>query len=203
MFGHVGFNYGAHVRDQSYTPGRWPILSIMVPELDITVRPKNITVQGYDQQQLNEVCELLENTSTADFRVKDPQPVNTQDVNEKEYKMLVSKALAEIRDGKYTKILSSRFVDLHRLVDMPATLLHGRRASTPARSYIMNHGGFQAAGFSPELVMGVQDEMVVIRREFLHFPTLHLKPRLASPKRWHFRVWQIINASFKSWRLLP
>jgi len=28
MFGQVGFNYGAHVRGQRYTPGRWPILSI-------------------------------------------------------------------------------------------------------------------------------------------------------------------------------
>jgi hypothetical protein len=28
IFGQVGFNYGAHVRGQSYTPGRWPILSI-------------------------------------------------------------------------------------------------------------------------------------------------------------------------------
>jgi salicylate synthetase len=29
IFGQVGFNYGAHARDQSYIPGRWPILSIM------------------------------------------------------------------------------------------------------------------------------------------------------------------------------
>jgi salicylate synthetase len=26
MFGHVGFNYGAHVRGQSYLPGRWDLL---------------------------------------------------------------------------------------------------------------------------------------------------------------------------------
>jgi salicylate synthetase len=161
MFGHVGFNYGAHVGEQSYTPGRWPILSIMVPELEITLGPKDITVQGYDEQQLNEVGEVLKNTSMTDFQVKAPQPVNTQDVNEKEYKMLVTKALAEIRDGKYTKIIASRFVDLHRLVDMPATLLHGRRANTPTRSYIMNHAGFQAVGFSPELVMAVQDDKVL------------------------------------------
>jgi salicylate synthetase len=28
IFGQVGFNFGAHVRGQSYTPGRWPILSV-------------------------------------------------------------------------------------------------------------------------------------------------------------------------------
>jgi salicylate synthetase len=26
MFGHVGFNYGAHVRGQSYFPGRWDLM---------------------------------------------------------------------------------------------------------------------------------------------------------------------------------
>ena len=159
-FGQVGFNYGAHVRDQSYTPGRWPILSIMVPELEITLRPDRVTIQGYDQQQLDEVCEFLKGTSMTPFRVREPHPVNTQ-VNEKEYKTIVSNALAEIIDGKYDKVIVSRAVDLGSLVDMPSTLLHGRRANTPARSYSMSHSGFQATGFSPELVMALQNGIVV------------------------------------------
>lgn len=160
IFGQVGFNYGAHARDQSYSPGRWPILSIMIPELEITLRPDGVTIQGYDQQQLNEVCDFLKSTSVMPFRVPEPRPVNTH-VNGKEYKTLVSKALTEIAEGKYNKVIVSRAVDLGNLVDMPSTLLHGRRGNTPARSYIMSHAGFQATGFSPELVMAVQNGIVV------------------------------------------
>jgi salicylate synthetase len=203
MFGQVGFNYGAHVRGQSYTPGRWPILSIskqsnfclsypellflwarsmsqssnshlvslyyemvcyslglVIPELEITVRPEGIILQGYDEELLTEVCDFLRGTSASSIQIRDTQPVNTQS-NEVEYKGLVSKALKEIRAGKYSKVIASRFVDLDKLVDMPATLLHGRRANNPARSYTLNHGGFQATGFSPELVMAFQKGMVV------------------------------------------
>lgn len=55
IFGQVGFSYGAHVREQSYTPGRWPMLSIMVPELEITLRPEGVTIQGYDQHSMKSV----------------------------------------------------------------------------------------------------------------------------------------------------
>lgn len=94
------------------------------------------------------------------FRVREPRPINTH-VNGKEFKTIVSKALAEIADDKYNKVIVSRAVDLGNLVDMPSTLLHGRRGNTPARSYIMSHAGFQATGFSPELVMAVQNGIVV------------------------------------------
>lgn len=73
----------------------------------------------------------------------------------------VAKAIAEIKTGKYTKVILSRPIDLPAKVDMPATLLHGRLHNTPARTFSMNHAGFQATGFSPELVVSVRDGRVV------------------------------------------
>ncbi len=109
---------------------------------------------------MTEVSDFLKVQSPLNFLARIAQPVSTQQ-NEEEYKILVSKALKEIKAGKYNKIIASRFVDLDRLVYIPATLLHGGRAKNPARSYILNHGGFQATGFSPELVMAFQKGMVV------------------------------------------
>ena len=39
LFGQVGFNYGAHVRGQPYTPGRWPILSISKEPVSCVLYP--------------------------------------------------------------------------------------------------------------------------------------------------------------------
>jgi salicylate synthetase len=132
----------------------------VVPELEITLRPEGITVQGYNEELLTEVCDFLSGTWASSIQVREPQPVNTQ-CNEEEYKVLVSEALKEIKAGKYSKIILSRPVDFEKLVDMSSTLLHGRRANNPARSYALNHGGFQATGFSPELVMAFQNGGVV------------------------------------------
>ena len=71
------------------------------------------------------------------------------------YKTSVASALSEIKSGLYKKIIVSRAVDLKERVDMPATLLRGRRANTPARTFCLNQAGFQATGFSPELVVSV------------------------------------------------
>jgi hypothetical protein len=42
-------------------------VSIMVPELGIALRPDGVTIQGYDQQQLNEVNDFLKSTSLTPF----------------------------------------------------------------------------------------------------------------------------------------
>ncbi|MCZ9349435.1 salicylate synthase [Streptomyces mutabilis] len=41
---------------------------------------------------------------------------------------------------------------------LPATYLAGRRANTPARSYLLDLGGYRAAGFSPETVLEVGED---------------------------------------------
>lgn len=44
---------------------------------------------------------------------------------------------------------------------MSATLLWGRRANTPARTFSFRHQGYEATGFSPELVMLLENGKLV------------------------------------------
>jgi salicylate synthetase len=132
----------------------------MVPITEVTIEPHYITVRGHSDQQMDEVCKFLKGTVTHAYHVSPPRPVNTHQ-KEDEYKALVSEALADIRAEEYNKIIVSRAINLDQRVDMPSTLLHGRRHNTPARTFIMNHAGFQATGFSPELVMSVHNGIVL------------------------------------------
>jgi salicylate synthetase len=43
---------------------------------------------------------------------------------------------------------------------MPSTLRHGRSFNSPARSFLLKHGQFEATGFSPELVTFVENGIV-------------------------------------------
>ncbi|HEX5741236.1 MAG TPA: salicylate synthase, partial [Pilimelia sp.] len=71
------------------------------------------------------------------------------------YRAAVAAAVRRIRDGGYDKVILSRLVEVGVPVDLPATYLAGRRANTPARSYLLRWGGWEAAGFSPEVVVQV------------------------------------------------
>jgi salicylate synthetase len=73
----------------------------------------------------------------------------------------VAHGITEIKSGKYDKIILSRAIDLEEEVDMVGTLLEGRHRNTPKRSFAISHAGYQATGFSPELVMALQNGRVV------------------------------------------
>ncbi|KAE8353678.1 ADC synthase [Aspergillus coremiiformis] len=158
VFGQVGFNYAAHIRGQTYTPGQWPLLSLMVPRVRVRLDRDSVEVNGSDEREVEDLRALLK--SGVDIaRAVRSQSVDTMDFSG-QYTAQVERALAEMQAGLYTKVILSRIVELTDSVDIPATLLCGRGANIPARTFSLNHAGFRAMGFSPELVMSVQDGMV-------------------------------------------
>ncbi|KAE8152565.1 ADC synthase [Aspergillus avenaceus] len=157
IHGQAGFNYAAHIRGLEYSPGHWPLLSMMVPRIEITIHQEYITVTGFNNEEVKELCSLM--VDEPSIKPTSPQVIDTQSGG-KDYTYRVSQALAEISEDKYTKVILSRAVDIQERVEMPATLLQGRRSNNPARSFSFSHGGLQATGFSPELVLSVHDRKV-------------------------------------------
>jgi salicylate synthetase len=70
-------------------------------------------------------------------------------------------ALSDIAQGRYGKVIPSRALEIEGKIDMPATLLAGRHANDPARTFPISHGGYRATGFSPELVLSVDNGKVM------------------------------------------
>ncbi|KAF9888043.1 hypothetical protein FE257_009307 [Aspergillus nanangensis] len=158
IYGYVGFNYALHTRGIPYTPGKWPLISLMVPRTEIVVRPEEITLSGVDNREVRELSELVNRVTCID--PSPGQAVDTHD-NAAEYTSRVEAALREISAGDYVKVIPSRAVRLPQRVNMPATLLCGRRRNTPARSFCLRHSGLEATGFSPELVMSLHDGKLI------------------------------------------
>ncbi|KAK7428457.1 hypothetical protein QQZ08_005076 [Neonectria magnoliae] len=151
IFGYIGFNYAAHSQGQAFKPGNWPLLSLLVPRIEITLAQDHVTIKGDDANEINALCDLIR----APLEAGIPRPfadVNTL-AHGDEYLKRVVDALSDIAAGKYEKVIASRAVELADKFDVPGTLLRGRRSNTPARSFALSHEGFEATGFSPELVM--------------------------------------------------
>ncbi|MFB4311446.1 salicylate synthase [Actinomadura sp. GTD37] len=86
-----------------------------------------------------------------------PSPVDVR-VGGDAYRAKVAEAVAEIRAGRYQKVIVSRRLDIPHPVDVVATYARGREANTPARSFLLDLGGFQATGFSPEVLATVDPD---------------------------------------------
>jgi salicylate synthetase/mycobactin phenyloxazoline synthetase len=78
------------------------------------------------------------------------------------YRSAVAAAVAEIRGGRLDKVILSRVVPVSQDIDLPATYLAGRKANTPARSFLLRLGGWEVAGFSPEIVVRVDGDGEVV-----------------------------------------
>ncbi|KAI9035792.1 ADC synthase [Aspergillus affinis] len=156
-FGQVGYNYAAHVRGIPFQSGHWPLLSLLVPRTEITFHQDQVTLTGSNDAELKELSALI--IGDTSIELGPCLNIDTKDPTG-EYIARVQRAQEEIDEGNYTKVIPSRAVHLAGRVDMAATLLRGRRANDPARSFSFSQAEFQATGFSPELVMSVQDGIV-------------------------------------------
>ncbi|OJJ42125.1 hypothetical protein ASPZODRAFT_147751 [Penicilliopsis zonata CBS 506.65] len=162
IFGQAGFNYAAHIRGQAFRPGNWPLLALLIPRIDILIHQHSVTVKGIDGEEVKALYQSIRLDTSGPCLVcpQDGFAIDTRDVKG-EYSARVEKALSDISQGLYTKVIPSRALEIKHKINMPATLLAGRRFNTPARTFSLNHGGFQATGFSPELVMSLDNGRVV------------------------------------------
>jgi salicylate synthetase len=156
-FGWIAFELGAHrlgLFDR--VPAGTPLARIFTPVSRVVVSANGIDVVNGD--------ELL-HAAVSDLR---PDELNRRargvdvSADRSGYRDRVATAVAEIRDGRYQKVILSRTVDVPFAVDFPATYSVGRRHNTPARSFLLRLGGVRALGFSPELVTAVHSDGGVI-----------------------------------------
>ncbi|MFF6862589.1 MULTISPECIES: salicylate synthase [Streptomyces] len=130
------------------------LLHLVVPRTETRLSGDHAVVRGLDPQEMA----LVEKTLTGLEPVTDARglPVRVDiEAGAGAYRDSVTTVVERIRAGLLQKAVVSRIVPVTSDVDFPATYLAGRRANTPARSYLLNMAGIQALGFSPETVVEV------------------------------------------------
>ncbi|WP_431234735.1 salicylate synthase [Mycolicibacterium psychrotolerans] len=156
-FGWIAFEFGAHRHGLfDKLPADAPLARIFTPRSRVIVSDDGIQVVNGDEQIDAGIRALRPDRLNARVGVVDV----TADPSR--YRDRVATAVAEIRGGRYQKVILSRAVDVPFPVDFPATYSLGRRHNTPARSFLLRHGGIRSLGFSPELVAAVGSDGAVV-----------------------------------------
>ncbi|RAH59087.1 salicylate synthetase [Aspergillus piperis CBS 112811] len=163
IFGQVGSNYSARCSGQAFESGQWPMLNIIVPSVGVIIERNKVTITGDDDEDILQVSEKIESVLEAELAedIALSSPVEGKinlNVDAQTYQTRVANAIADNSEAKYTKAIPSRKVPIDFRVNMLATLLHGRRANNPARTFSFNHNGIQATGFSPEVLLSINGD---------------------------------------------
>ena len=159
ILGWVAFEFSAYRHGYADSLGPdVPLATLLAPEVLVRVEGDEVVVETTDEAARAAVSEaLVASFSGAD---REPTPVDVRP-DPSDYRGRVAQAVAEIQRGDYQKVILSRRVDLPFEVDFPASYERARAHNTPARSFLLNLGGVQALGFSPEMVAVVAADGLV------------------------------------------
>jgi salicylate synthetase len=139
--------------------GSQPLIHLMLPSADITLSPGRALVLAVDYSWADRIAALLGNAPTVAPAGTGRLPAieSLLRTSGAEYQRDVAAIIADIRAGRIDKAVLSRAVALPEgtRLDLAASYLAGRRANTPARSFLLDLGGWHVAGFSPETVVEV------------------------------------------------
>ncbi|WP_413105019.1 salicylate synthase [Streptomyces sp. Inha503] len=130
------------------------LLHLVVPAVEVRIQAGRALIRCTDPAMVDKVCRLL---AGPDTEPASPSPVSVDITGgaREPYQAAVSAAVSAIRGGELHKVILSRTVEVEQDIDLIGTYLAGRRANTPARSFLLHLGGLEAAGFSPETVVEV------------------------------------------------
>lgn len=131
------------------------LLHLVIPAVEVRVAAGEAVVRYTDPDRLAQLRRLLTDES-GPRPALEPVPASLGDAEP--YHAAVASTVSTIRSGVLQKVVLSRVVEVTDEIDLPATYLAGRIASTPARSFLLNLGGVEAAGFSPETVVEVKPD---------------------------------------------
>ncbi|BBB92139.1 MAG TPA: salicylate synthase [Methylomusa anaerophila] len=146
------------------------LLKLFIPEVEVRFIQGSILLRALGEDRFKEFGQLVRKILDAGHnksienclakrvnRRKLEVPwVNTH--NAEEYMKIVADAVGEIRERKYQKIILARKIPLNQELDMVASYIAGRKVNSPARSFLLNLGSLNAAGFSPETVVEVDSQ---------------------------------------------
>ncbi|TDT42703.1 salicylate synthetase [Streptomyces sp. BK208] len=130
------------------------LLHLVVPETEVVLDGERAVVRSTHDGTLSAVESVVTRTDAPAGPVARAVPVDL-DASADAYRDAVASVVADIRGGALQKAVVSRIVPVEGELDFPATYAAGRRANTPARSFLLRMGGLQCLGFSPETVVEV------------------------------------------------
>ena len=165
FYGWSAFELAHILHGDPAAAGTRPLLHALVPCVEVSLTPGRAEIRAVDEAWARKIGELLAESPASATR---PAPVGvTPDRAEQlitdgtaGYGEAVARTVADIRAGLLEKAVVSRAVALPAgpVADFAATYLAGRRANTPARSFLIDLGGRKATGFSPETVLEVRQD---------------------------------------------
>jgi salicylate synthetase len=156
-YGYVGFDVA-----RFYSPYRHaieqPLLYFSIPETELHITEKGIRIRSV--KPLTKILEAL--AIEQPLRSYTATPPILDFADREDYQRRVSELMAAIQAGHLHKAIIARSVKVKGQMDLLGTYYLGSQSNNSARSYCFQFDRVSAVGFSPEILMTVDADRMVI-----------------------------------------
>ncbi|MGW6422141.1 salicylate synthase [Nocardia sp. NPDC055053] len=160
-YGQVNFGFAElipHLRQRGTATPSGTLVRLIVPRTEVRLDGRRVSIRSVEAGDRERIRTLLTTPALPGDHSACKIDIRAE---ASDYQSRVAQAVKEIRQGQYQKVILSRSVPLPFPVDLPATYELGRRGNTPARSFLLRLDGASAAGFSPEVILTVDEHRKV------------------------------------------
>ena len=172
-YGWIAFECGDPDPDPDERADPQPLMHLVIPEVEVRMTPAQTLIRAADPDAVARLAALIETARSADSgsdsgpdpgaetRPRPAPPSLDEPLQEPcdedgaGFRAGVADAIDAIATSDLRKVVISRRVTLRSALDFAATYERGRRANTPARSFLVHLGGLRAVGFSPETILEI------------------------------------------------
>jgi len=156
LYGTADFEFACLTYRVENTLNPGPLLKLTIPFSEVRIRKGTVLLRSLDDQEMSRLKAMLRAADdTLPLQSSVPVHLDVRATGCEQYQRMVASAVEEMQARRYQKVILSRAVDVPVAVDMITSYGVGRKFNTPARSFLLKDGEFQAYGFSPEVVVTV------------------------------------------------
>lgn len=156
-YGYVAFDIARFY--SSYSKAiQQPILYFLIPETELRFTEEGIYIRS------TKSLERVRNVVELDSQISDyvPAPLAVDCSDRENYQNRIKTLIEAIQSSKLHKAIISRSMKIKGDLDVLGTYVIGTRANNAARSYCLNIDDVRAVGFSPEILMEVNENGFVM-----------------------------------------
>jgi len=156
-YGYVAFDIARFYSSYSKAIEQ-PILYFFVPETELRFTEEGVYVRS------TKSLERVRNVLFIDSQLLNyvPAPLAVDCSDRENYQNRIEALIEAIQSSKLHKAILSRSMKIDGDLDVLGTYVVGARANNAARSYCLNIGDVRAVGFSPEILMEVDESGFVL-----------------------------------------
>jgi salicylate synthetase len=156
-YGYVAFDIARFYSSYSKAIEQ-PLLYFFVPETELRFTEEGVYVKS------TKSLERVRNVLFIDSQLPNYVPASLEvDCSDREnYQNRIETLIEAIQSSKLHKAILSRSMKIDGDLDVLGTYVVGARANNAARSYCLNIGDVRAVGFSPEILMEVDESGFVL-----------------------------------------